>query len=39
VRKERINVKFYSLKAKAQGSSIEGISVVQEKELNNKTGN
>lgn len=36
-RKERINVRFYSLKAKAQGSSIEGISVVQEKELNNKT--
>lgn len=39
LRKERLNVRLSGLKAsKAQGS-IEGISVVEEKEINNKTGN
>ncbi|XP_010451765.1 PREDICTED: uncharacterized protein LOC104733936 [Camelina sativa] len=34
LRKQKLNL---SLKPKAQGSSVEGTSVVQEKELNNKT--
>ncbi|XP_010443371.1 PREDICTED: uncharacterized protein LOC104726252 [Camelina sativa] len=34
LRKQKLNL---SLKPKAQGSSVEGISIVQEKELNNKT--
>lgn len=40
LRKERVNVRLCGLKAnKAQGSSTDGIIVVDEKEANNKTGN
>ncbi|EOA14038.1 hypothetical protein CARUB_v10027172mg [Capsella rubella] len=38
VTKQRLSLRFCSLKAnKAQGSSVEGISAVEEKELTNKT--